>query len=534
MGWQALGDSAWIYRVGDGSRDVRLRRSLALAERLRSARIPGVVDVVNGYDTVAVYSHPLQLEEVGQRVLEWTDDISPGVETSGRVIEVPVCYGGEAGPDLVEAARRLGLTPEQVVERHSTAEFRVATIGFSPGFPYLAGLPESLHLPRKATPVRVKAGSVAIAGGQAGIYPSDSPAGWWVIGTTSLKCFDPLADPPSAVSPGDQIRFVPVDALDPIPRKVVRPADEGPVEVLEPGAITSLQDGGRTGFRKWGVASGGALDPVAMAVANAMAGNEADAAVLEVCMTGPKLRFHQPCRVAWVGWTGGARMREFGEGDELDLTPGLEWVRGTVAVAGGFLVESRMGSASTDVRGGFGGVHGRTILAGDRLRTGASSVGPAPGSWRVGWPKAPRRKGFMELRVVKGVQYYDFSKEARTDFCQQWFHVSTKSDRMGVRLEGEEIDSPREQMVSQPMVPGSVQIPPDGMPIVLMNEGQTLGGYPQMAHVISADLPLLARAWPGTSLRFREVSQEEAITAWRDLECHLGQLRTGLDFLKRK
>ncbi|GAA5481360.1 5-oxoprolinase subunit PxpB [Haloferula sargassicola] len=526
MGWQALGDSAWLYRVGDDGADVRLHHALALAARLREVAIPGVTDVVNGYDTVAVFADPAIAEEVGEAVREVTADLSPSELPEGRLVEIPVRYGGA---DLEEVARRLGLGVDEVITRHSAAGFTVATVGFAPGFPYLAGLPQDLRLPRKETPLMVEAGSVAIAAGQAGIYPIASPAGWWVLGKTAVPMFDAAAPEPGLLRPGDRVRFVAVDELARPPRAEA-PSPEGPIEVLDPGAMTTIQDEGRPGFRRWGVAPGGAADPVAMAVANAMAGNAAGAAVLEVCMMGPRLRFHQAARAAWCGWSGGARSADFAAGEELDLRAGLGSVRGYLAIAGGLDVEPCLGSRSTDLRGGFGG---RVVMAGDRLRAGRSAGGPAPGAWRVGWPPCLPPASVIEVRVMRGVQASWFGPAELAGFFARGFQISPRADRMGMRLDGPRVTPPEREMVSQPVVPGSVQVPPDGVPIVLLPEGQTLGGYPQIAHVIAADLPQLGRLWPGTTLHFREVGPAEALQAWLDLRAELARLRTGLDLLKR-
>lgn len=524
-----LGDSAWLYRVGDGDAGLCLRGALDLASRLRQAGIEGVTDVINGYNTVAVHTDPAVLDEVGE-VLRGLTVGPTGEEFTGRQVEIPVLYGG---PDLKEAARRLGMEVEEVIRLHTGAEMRVATLGFAPGFPYLAGLPEALHLPRKATPERVGAGAVAIAGAQGGIYPCESPAGWWVLGKTTATLFDPGKHPPSILMPGDRVRFVQVDVLK-APREAAGvDFTEGPVEVIEPGAITTVQDGGRPGYRDAGVSPGGAADPVALAVANTMLGNVPEAPALEVCLTGPLLRFREPCRVAWVGWKGGGRSADFGAGETLDLRAGLAAVRGVVAFAGGLEVPRCLGSAATDLRGKFGGLDGRALCGGDRLQLGERPVaGADPGAWRIGWPAAPG--GTIELRVVRGVQAHWFQEGQRRAFLTRGFRVSTTADRMGVRLEGCRMEVPEKQMVSQPTVPGSVQVPPDGLPIVLLNECQTLGGYPQIAHVISADLPLLARAWPGTVVHFREVDPATAARAWLELKTELRRLRVGLDFLTRR
>lgn len=536
MSWHTLGDSAWLATFPGGDAGLRLRSALDLARRLREAGLPGVADVVNGYDTVAVWCDPADLSHVGADLMRLSEDTPSHDPDGSRCLEIPVHYGGDDGPDLIEVAAKLGLSPTEVVSLHRGAEFEVATIGFSPGFPYLTGLPEALILPRKSTPRRVRAGSVAIAGKQAGIYPNDSPAGWHVIGRTPLRLFDPMAADPSTLRAGDRVRFVPADGSCPDPQPQpwkARETDGSACAVIDAGSRTTIQDGGRPGFRAVGVTRGGAVDPVSLAVANLLVGNPPSAPALECCVTGPRLRFERTTRVSWVGWHGGGRSMDFAAGEEIDLRRGLTGVTGYVAIAGGIAVDPCMGSAATDLRGGFGGMAGRALWKGDRLAVGQSSTRiPRPGNWRVEWPERPPRDKVLEIRCLAGHQAPRFSMTARRAFHDSLFPLGSDSDRMGLRFHGPRVEPPAGfEMVSQPVVAGTVQIPPDGRPTVLMAEAQTLGGYPQIAHVISADLPLLARAWPGTRVRFRLVELAEAIDAWAALRDELAVLRAGLHCL---
>jgi antagonist of KipI len=153
------------------------------------------------------------------------------------------------------------------------------------------------------------------------------------------------------------------------------------------------------------------------------------------------------------------------------------------------------------------------------------------GSWHVRWPLAIESTDVLELRFISGMQRGWFSEKAHRLFRESMYQISPASDRMGARLNGSALDcDAAATMTSQPLVAGSVQVPPDGRPILLMSDRQTIGGYPQIAHVISADLPKLARAWPGTKIRFSEVTLGEARTAWRDQQNNLAMLGTGLAF----
>jgi biotin-dependent carboxylase-like uncharacterized protein len=422
----------------------------------------------------------------------------------------------------------------EIVRLHSAASYTVAAVGFSPGFPYLTGLPERLHLPRRATPQRVPAGSVAIAGKQAGIYPFDSQGGWHVLGRTDLELFDPSRAEPALLQPGDRLKFVPTDHLSSNKRIPDDESADAGCEVLEPGVLTTVQDSGRPGFQKIGVSPGGVADPVAARVANLLVGNPENAALLECCVSGPVLHFLQDVRVAWIGWADarGGRPIDLTAGAVLDLRGRMAVVVCYLAIAGGIDVPEILGSRATDLRAGFGGWQGRKLRAGDRLPLGKPQPGPQPGAWRVGWPRAEMMDGTLELRFLRGMQATWFTDDALAAFRKSIYQLSPFSDRMGARLDGPlPARAHAGEMVSQPVVAGSVQVPPDGRPIVLLAERQTIGGYPQIGHVISADVPKLARALPGRRLRFREVSLEEARAAWLDARHEAALLQAGLELI---
>ena len=212
-----LGDSALLLRFGaqvDAGVNALVHRAAAL---LRRAALPGVQAVAPSYSALVLtldLPAVARIGGVGALVASVREELSaPPVtsEAGERVVEVPVRYGGEHGPDLGAVAEAVGLAPSEVVRLHTGAHYRVAMLGFRPGFPYLLGLPPGLRLARRSSVrARVAAGSVAIAGAQAGIYPSESPGGWHVLGHTGLRLFDPARSPPSLLLPGDRVRFVPV------------------------------------------------------------------------------------------------------------------------------------------------------------------------------------------------------------------------------------------------------------------------------------------------------------------------------------
>ena len=190
---------------------------LALCDALAATPPPGLVDLRPAYTSLLVVFDPRVTThgEIERAVTPLLPPPGLALEPAGRTVEIPVCYEGECAPDLAEVARTAGLTTEEAVALHSGAVYRVAFLGFSPGFAYLLGLPPRLATPRLPAPrLRVPAGSVGIAGGQTGLYPRATPGGWRLVGRTPVSLFDPGRESPSLLLPGDAVRFVPVSQHD--------------------------------------------------------------------------------------------------------------------------------------------------------------------------------------------------------------------------------------------------------------------------------------------------------------------------------
>ncbi|MEN9664751.1 MAG: 5-oxoprolinase subunit PxpB [Planctomycetota bacterium] len=210
---EPLGDACLVVRFGTGIDAVTSRAVAAATAALTAAALPGVVDIAATFNTVAVVFDPHRADprELSGAILASLQNLAGGASTPGTIVEIPVAYGGDDGPDLAAVAAHTGLDSEAVVRLHTTTDHVVGMIGFAPGFPYLLGLPAALSIPRRATPrTSVPAGSVAIAEHQTGIYPRSSPGGWHVIGRTPRAMFDPRRDPPALLRAGDLVRFVPV------------------------------------------------------------------------------------------------------------------------------------------------------------------------------------------------------------------------------------------------------------------------------------------------------------------------------------
>lgn len=224
----ALGDCAVLVRVAenfDEAPDRSLREVVSAHRCLIAAKIPGVVEVVPAYTTIALFYDPVRAAEAGAPaggLLDWierqirqalanaADDDSNASKSS--VVEIPVCYDAEFALDLDEVAQRAGLSTSEVVNLQAGADYRVHCVGFIGGFPFLGGLPPKLATPRRESPRKeIPAGSVGIGGKQTGIYPVKSPGGWNIIGRTPLRLFDPQQNPPGLLRTGDRVRFRPID-----------------------------------------------------------------------------------------------------------------------------------------------------------------------------------------------------------------------------------------------------------------------------------------------------------------------------------
>ena len=209
-----LGDSALLVQLGDKIDSAINQRVHALNALLQANSIAGIVETVPAYCTLLIHYDPLILtfDQATLWVRDKLTQVDDSLNRKPRQLEVPTRYGGASGPDLEAVAVSKGISAADVVRIHSEREYTVYMMGFTPGFPYLGTLDERLIMPRLETPrTLVKAGSIAIAGSQTGIYPLDSPGGWHLIGWTPLKLFDPTSETPFLFSPGDIIKFIPVE-----------------------------------------------------------------------------------------------------------------------------------------------------------------------------------------------------------------------------------------------------------------------------------------------------------------------------------
>ncbi len=293
--------------------------------------------------------------------------------------------------------------------------------------------------------------------------------------------------------------------------------------VAKGGLLTTVQDLGRWGYQSFGVSVAGPMDRISHRFANLLVGNSASAAVLEITLLGPDIEFQEDVRCAVAGaefevFVGDNRMPlnatwSVPKGARLRFGDRRRGARAYLAIAGGLDVPQLLGSRATHLATGMGGYRGRHLQAGDRLKIGQASSGQLSRMHQVQSVMSLPSEN-IRLRVILGPQDQMFSKEALLTFQSSRYQVSPESNRMGYRLLGSSITSDKaDQLLSDATPMGSIQVPASGKPIILMADGQTAGGYPKIATVITADLPLAGQLMPGDWITFDLCDRETAVTA---------------------
>lgn len=309
------------------------------------------------------------------------------------------------------------------------------------------------------------------------------------------------------------------------------------IHILSPGLLSTVQDNGRFGLQQQGVIVSGAMDPFAFRAANVLVGNEANEAVLELTLMGPSIRFDTDSLISICGGDlspsiGGEpvplwRTIFVQAGTTLEFGACRGGARAYLAIAGGIDVPLVMQSRSTYLRAGIGGHEGRALKSGDVLpcgvisdlvasyikayQTAAHTKPFRAADWFMSNQSLPGYSNNPMIRVIRGREFDHFTEKSQTLFFSNTFRLTPQSDRMGYRMEGGVLTCKEShEMISEAVAFGTIQVPSEGNPIVLMADRQTIGGYPKIAQVITVDLPVLAQAKPGDSVRFKEISLQKA------------------------
>lgn len=528
---------------------------LAAAASLRASSPVGLVDLVPAERTLGItMATAADLAALRSRLHELPAVVAaPSTE---REVVLDTVYDGE---DLENVAHLLGCTPAAVVDAHTATRWQAAFGGFAPGFAYLVPHPTDRQpdrtapapgptrdddrapgnppweIPRRDEPrTRVPAGAVALAAQYSAVYPAASPGGWQLIGRTGTSVWDAAAIPPALLSPGTTVRFRAVRPRAHIARvgDVARPESCGSsvpgarpaCAVLDPGPLTLVEDRGRPGSAHLGVTGSGAADHGALRRANAAVGNPLGAPGLEVLLGPLVLRAETALVLACAGAGGTITVERVGHadgdtsaedhaagrafavdpGDVVRIGPAIRGLRRVLAVRGGILAPSVLGSCSRDTLSGLGPA---PLRAGQVIHHGpvrgldavpVSSTELPPGETADAETPAP-----LHLEVIPGPRHGLLGAAALAALRRTVWTVRPDSDRIGIRLDGTALPIPADltALPSEAAVRGAVQVPPSGLPVVFGPDHPVTGGYPVIAVVTEEGCDALAQAAPGTTVR---------------------------------
>lgn len=462
------------------------RNVTAMVRWIREKEILEIQDIVPSYRAVLIYFDEQAI--TSSKLIEnlelnkFNEKNVHAVNQTNRIIKIPVQYGGTYGPDIEEVAKHNRITVEQVIEKHTSKPYLIYMLGFMPGFPYLGGLDEQLHTPRRNQPrLKIHAGSVGIANNQTGLYPSDSPGGWQIIGRTPLKVFSSEREPMSMYEAGEWIQFYAIDEQKFI--QIERDISDGNFNVDD-----------------W--------------------------VVIEYTLIGPTIQFNTQNTFVITGGSINASLNNktismnsvilAEKGDILKIGAITKGARGYLTFGHSINVPSIAESYATHTRSSIGGFKGRKLLADDVITVKINN------DFKENIGKTIHLQDDLLpenniIHILQGPQFEAFSEEARAKIVNHPYLITEQSDRMGYRLEGDSV-APINQadIISEPVALGSVQVPNDGQPIILLNDKQTIGGYTKIATVCKFDLPKLAQMKPQDTIQFKWISFQEAVDKNRE------------------
>jgi antagonist of KipI len=318
------------------------------------------------------------------------------------------------------------------------------------------------------------------------------------------------------------------------------------IEVIKPGLLSTVQDLGRKPYQVFGVSACGAMDPLSLRLANILVGNEEGAAALEITLIGPKIKFSSDGLIAVTGGdlapcinsqpVGMWKAFRVNKGDILSFSGPRNGCRAYIAFAGGIDVPKVMGSRSTFIRGNYGGINGRALQAEDRIPLGQSPYSYDDLAGRKLPPLlVPDYKENRPVQFTLGPQDDAFTDEAKSTFTSQPYVVSNDSDRMGYRLQGPALKHlTGADIISDFITVGSIQVPANGQPIVLMADCQMSGGYTKIGVVIGVDIPFMAQKKPGDDIYFQQVDIASAQKQWKEQENMIAALRFSNNLIPKK
>ncbi|WP_104060297.1 carboxyltransferase domain-containing protein [Arthrobacter sp. 4R501] len=513
---------------------------LALQALLLEQPLPGQVDVLAAAETVMVKADsPAAARRMAARLLEM--DLTVQSHAEGKLVQIETVYDGD---DLAEVGRLTGLGADGVIAAHTGQVWTVAFGGFAPGFSYMVGENQVLEVPRRSSPrTAVPAGSVALAGNYSAVYPRKSPGGWQLIGRTAAQMWDLSREQPALAAPGDRVQFsavrelievaVPHAAVDAAALAAREPDIQSGLLILSPGLQSLIQDLGRPGHAGLGVSSAGALDRSSLRRANRIVGNDPSAAVVESVAGGLRVQAVGDQVLAVAGapsaltvvtpsdvpdpdapddadqsdFDQSEQVREVPmatafallDGEILTIGAPERGFRSYLAIRGGAAVDAVLGSRSTDTMSGIGPA---PLAAGQLLGAGAATSSNVVGNPEL-QPDFPD-SGVTVLDIVPGPRDDWFDAAALESLCAQEWAVTPRSNRVGMRLDGEALSRSRDgELPSEGTMAGALQIPPEGQPVLFLADHPITGGYPVIGVVVDHQLDLAAQVPIGGSIRFR-------------------------------
>ncbi len=527
-----VGSDSFMVELAD------LETTLTLLDRLLAAPPEGVIEMIPAARTVMIRFDPLTTDRARLSAFVTRLDLSRRSARQGELFDIPVSYDGE---DLADVAEILGWTVDEVIRRHTEATYTVAFTGFAPGFAYMTADDPGFDVPRRKSPrVRIPAGSVALGGKFGGIYPSDSPGGWQLLGRTPLAMWDTGRARAALLAPGDRVHFRDMAkgatvTVGSITETTAKPESRRPPAVLpsheenasDPAGLRVIradrpalfQDFGRIGRADQGVGESGAMDRMAMQEANLAVGNARDAAVVEVTFGGFVIEASCPVTLAVFGAPSPLLIRTadgrditapfakpfaLDAGDRLTLSAPAEGMRSYLALRGGFAGEPVLGSTSTDTLAKVGPTPistGDWLVAAGRKAMAVDPARPLPAP-------LPRSGDVVTLDVVLGPRTDWFAPAGLETFMTQEWTVTAESNRVGMRLSGPSPIARRDQaeLASEATALGAIQVPHTGQPVLFLADHPLTGGYPVIGSVARHHLDLAGQIPIGARIRFHPIA----------------------------
>lgn len=521
-----------------------LRSALQASEEKKRGYIQ---DLVPSYCALLVIYNPQLMSylDIKRLIINSLSQIGHLEMPQGRQVELSVDYSVDYGLDQDRIMAHTGLSMQEIIKRHTEQNYQVYMLGFLAGFPYLGGMDQSLATPRLDSPrTAISPGSVGIAGGQTGVYTVTSPGGWNILGRTHHLLFDPSKKDPFLLEAGDRLKFIEsnqphlkITGEKTNPLALVADSNEidrRPVfEVVQQGMLTTVQDYGRYGYLSFGISSAGVMDKISYRYLLALLEenlnetlSDSSLAVLEWVVTGPILKATADGIIALGGSVEGASINEqailpwqvyaIKAGDLLKLGQVAVGLRGYLAIKGGFLTEVVLGSRSADKQNGLCNqslekgsyLLGRVASEKDFELVGRRCNVPAH---LESLKQAVSNQAAVEVGVVFGPQSDYFTEEGITHFLNEAWTTGQQMNRMGIRLDGSPIAMERaSDIISDGINLGAIQVSGNQLPMIMLNDRQTVGGYAKIGNVIEADMSLLGQIGPNMKLRFKAMSVSEA------------------------